>query len=340
MKIAPINISKVAASAGVSTATVSRVINQNAYVSPSTAERVWRAVRELGYRPNTHARALASGRSRLLGLIISDIANPFFPELVKSFETVAISKGYDVLVANTNYSSTRMAMCVHRMIERKVDGVAIMTSELDKHLVQELSESEMPAVFLDIGKAGRNTSNITVDYGNGVREAIQHLRALAHRRIGFISGPLKLKSAQARYAAFLRCLRDYGVSERQRIIVEGNHRIDGGEAAIQRLLADPVPPTAVLASNDLTAIGALRGISYAGLRVPEDISVIGFDDIELSQFTQPALTTVRLSRDDLGRAAFEALATTIEGEADRGLEIPVSTHLVIRETTARALRSS
>ena len=163
---------------------------------------------------------------------------------------------------------------------------------------------------------------------------MQHIVSLGHQRIGFISGPLTLKSARSRRSAFLKCIGACGISERQRSVVEGNHKIDGGEVAMMQLLSLPKPPTAVLTSNDLTAIGALGAITRVGLRVPDDSSVVGFDDIELSQFTQPPLTTIRLSRDELGRKAFDALYETVSGLRCPGHEIKVSTGLVLRESTA------
>jgi DNA-binding LacI/PurR family transcriptional regulator len=331
---ASMNIKEVAARARLSTATVSRTINQSGLVRPQTAEKVRRVIQELGYYPNTQARALVSGRSQMFGLIISDIVNPFFPELVKSFEFAAIRRGYEVIVANTDYNSERMGACVRRMIERKVDGVAIMTSEIDRHLLDELSDRRLPVVFLDVGKLKPQISNIKVDYSKGIGEAVQHIVALGHQRVGFISGPLALKSARTRRSAFLKCIDACGIGERQRCVVEGNHKIDGGEVAMRQLLSLAKPPTAVLTSNDLTAIGALRAVTRVGLSVPDDISVVGFDDIELSQFTQPPLTTIRLSRDELGRKAFDALYETVAGGQRPGHEIKVSTSLVLRESTA------
>jgi LacI family transcriptional regulator len=326
------NIKRVAARARVSTATISRTINNSPLVSPETAEKVWRAIRELGYYPNTQARALVSGKSRMFGLIISDISNPFFPELVKSFEQTAMRHDYEVIVANTDYESVRMAACVRRMIERNVDGVAIMTSEIEPHLIEELERRHTPIVFLDLGKVGHLISNISVNYAKGVQEAVYHLANLGHRRIAFISGPRSLKSACTRRKAFLSCLRSCGITERQRIVVEGNHRIDGGEAAMREILASDRVPTAVIASNDLTAIGALRALNEAGYRVPQDISLIGFDDILLSEFTQPPLTTVRLSREELGKKAFEALYLSSQPDS-KGQEVRVDTSLVLRSST-------
>jgi DNA-binding LacI/PurR family transcriptional regulator len=267
----------------------------------------------------------------MMGLIISDIANPFFPDLVKGFEEAALRDACEVLVTNTGYSSSRMAICVRRMLERKVDGVAIMTSEMDPALVAELSRNDLPIVFLDTGAVKKHISNICVDYAHGIKQAVEHLLALGHRRIAFISGALDLKSARTRRTAFLRCLGRYQISKDRRLIVEGNHRIDGGQAAMRRLLELAQPPTAVLASNDLTAMGALGVIQHAGLQVPRDISVVGFDDIEFARFTQPPLTTIRLSRAELGHTAFDALMRVQQGE--RGRKYVVETRLIVRDST-------
>lgn len=335
--MAGMNIKEVAARAKVSTATVSRTINGSSLVVPETAKRVWRVIRQLGYYPNTQARALVRGSSRTFGLIISDIVNPFFPELVKGFEDTAIQHGYEVLLANTGYDSSRTALGVRRMIERQVDGVAIMTSEFGRSLIAELSRRRLPIVFLDVGKTSEHVGNIAVDYAAGIREAVQHLAGLGHRRIGFISGPLSLKSARIRQNAFLECLREAEIAEDPQFLVEGNHKIDGGEDAMRRLLALIQPPTAVLTSNDLTAYGAMRAIFGSGRRVPDDISVVGFDDIAFSTFTQPPLTTVRLSRDELGRTAFETLLQMIEGKpAARATKVLVETSLIVRQSTAPA----
>jgi DNA-binding LacI/PurR family transcriptional regulator len=328
-------ITEVAKQARVSTATVSRTINRTGTVRPDTAEKVWRVVRKLGYHPNTNARALVSGRTHLLGLIISDIANPFFPELVKSFEEIALRNGFEVLVANTSYDTDRMSHSVRRMLERKVDGVAVITSEMKKELIAQMEEQHLPMVFLDTGKVRDRISNINVHYATGIREAMEHLFHLKHERIAFISGPLELRSAMTRRSAFLKWLGHYELLRDENLIEAGNHKIDGGESAMQRLLSLPQRPTAVLASNDLTAIGALRAIYNAKLLVPDDISVIGFDDIDFSQYTQPPLTTIRLSRAKLAEKAFDALATVISGESQKGREYDVETHLVVRSSTGR-----
>lgn len=328
------NIKKVAEHAKVSTATVSRLINKTSYISPETAEKVWSAIEELGYYPNVNARGLASGRSLLLGLIVSDIVNPFFPELVKSFEESAMEQGYEIITANTNYDPARTALRVRQLIERRVDGVAVMTSEMDQSLIDELATRGIPIVFLDTGKVRENISNVRIDYEQGIREAVNHLLELGHRRIGFISGPLDLKSARIRRSAFLKFLKNQGIIEKKELVTMGNYRIGGGKEAMTKLLKLKERPTAVLASNDLTAIGALQALRTHGLRVPEDLSLIGFDDIDLAQSTDPPLTTINVSRSKVAKSAFELLFASISGKTVEK-ELHVETNLVIRESTAK-----
>jgi LacI family transcriptional regulator len=309
------NIKAVAKLANVSTATVSRTINGSPNVNPETAARVQQAIKSLNFVLNTNARALGSGRSNLLGLIISDITNPFFPELVKVFEEIAVAQGQEVLIANTDYDPERTMQCVTRMLQRKVDGVAIMTSEIHEHVIGFFLKRKIPVVFLDTGTPAHGISRINIDYPAGVEMAMSYLTGLGHKRIAFISGPLNLKSARTRYQAFMESSARDHLSAEAEYVQTGDHRPDGGYRAMQRMLALKQRPTAVLTSNDLTAIGAMGAIFEAGLRIPEDISIIGFDDIQLSAFTAPPLTTVRIPHADIARTAIRALLGTQKGTA-------------------------
>lgn len=333
------NIMAVAERARVSTATVSRVINGTATVNPATAERVREAVEALNFYPDISARTMGSGRSGLYGLIISDITNPYFPELVKAFEDIAVEHGQDVLIANTDYDPKRMEACVIRMLQRKVDGVAIMTSEMENRLIGNFSHRRIPIVFMDTPKGMKGVNTVRVDYAAGVKQAMQHLFAFGHHRIAFISGPLGLSSALIRAQAFTRSLQRHGVTGEPHLTQEGDHRVEGGHAAMQRILRSGERPTAVLASNDLTAIGAMGAIHEAGLRIPEDISVIGFDDIELSAYTQPALTTLQVPRRELAATAFRALYRDRDGCTalpPHDLEHVIRPRLIVRRSTAQA----
>lgn len=330
------NIAAVAKSAGVSTATVSRVMNGTAYVSPKTAARVREAVERLNFIPDINARALGSGRSGLYGLIISDITNPYFPEMVKAFEDVAVEHGQDVLIANTDYHPKRMADCVIRMLQRKVDGVAIMTSERDDRLLRTLGQRQIPMIFMDTAAGIRGASTVTVDYTGGVREAMRHLFDLGHRDIAFISGPLTLESARTRMEAFQAAMREHGVKIRPEWLQEADHRVEGGRNAMNRILNSARLPTAVLGSNDLTAIGAMGAIHERGFNVPDDISVVGFDDIELSGYTLPALTTLHVSRREMASTAFRALfrgRTATAEKAGRSRHHVIATKLIVRGST-------
>ncbi len=329
-------IREIAKRAGVSVATVSRTVNRVRSVSPEIAARVWSVINEVGYVPNTQARALVSGRSRLLGLIVSDITNPFFPELIQGFEQVAVRAGYEVLLASTGYDPAKMANTVRRMIERKVEGVAVMTSEMENSLIEQLTDRHIPLSFLDVGPSAPHISNICVNYQAGVRQAVEHLRRLGHRRLAFISGPLTLKSARLRREAFLQCFTEGQLATDPPVILEGDHTLDGGSSAVPELLSAPEKPTAVMCSNDVTAIGVVHGLDAEGLRAPRDLSVIGFDDIHMAQFMLPPLTTIRLSRSDLARLAFEALIADIDGTAvSEDATCQIETRLIVRGSTAR-----
>ena len=329
------NIAQIARRANVSTATVSRTLNQSGPVKPATARKVWRAVSALNYHPNSHARALVSGRSRLIGLIVSDISNPFFPELIRSFEGMAAEQHYDLLVTSTDYQTARMTTCLRRMLERKVDGIAMMTSEMDVGLLKELSRRGVPMVFMDVGQVGPKMSHVSMAYGSGIQQAVDHLVELGHKRIAFISGPLDLHSARTRRPAFLEGMRKHGLKPEPALVREGTHTAEGGQKVMTTLLRSKKPPTAIVASNDWTAIGALHAIGAAGLRVPQDISIVGFDDIPLVSYTNPALTTVRMSAAEVGATAFQALFSLIGGDRLEGDTYQVPTKLIVRDSTRR-----
>lgn len=330
-------IKDVAKVAGVSIATVSHVINKTRYVTEETRLKVEAAIERCNYTPNVQARSLASGRTRILGLIISDIANPFFPEVIKSIEEKASGHGYDVILSNTNYEPKRIVACVQRMLEQQVRGVAVMTSEMDFSLIDRLAAKNVAVVFLDVGQVGPHISNIVVNYEKGIREGVEHLLSLGHRRIAYISGPSQLKSAAMRKAAFTRIMKKYQASlHTTPLIFEGDFKTDGGRrAAAEILRADP-RPTAIVAANDLMAIGALREIKSAGLRAPQDISVIGFDDISFAALAEPQLTTIVIPRSEIGEAAIEALMETLKAPDHLGREVRVGTQLVVRESTGAA----
>jgi DNA-binding LacI/PurR family transcriptional regulator len=222
------------------------------------------------------------------------------------------------------------------MLQRKVDGVVIMTSEMDDHLIEDFNRRHIPLVFLDTGVPSPGISCVRIDYSAGIDMAVDHLIQLGHRRIAFISGPMHLASARMRYKAFMDSASRDHLDANVQLIEEGNHRVDGGHDAMARILQSGVSPTAVLASNDLTAIGAMGAIHEAGLRVPDDISVVGFDDIQLSAYTMPPLTTVSLPRVEIANAAFQSLLHALQSkdpEPLQGDEQMISPGFVTRKST-------
>jgi LacI family transcriptional regulator len=336
-----LSIHEVARRAKVSIATVSRTINGVPTVTPQLSRRVWKVIEELGYYPNTQARALVSGRSRIFGLIVSEITNPFFPEIVQGFEDLAVQHNYEILTTSTVHDPKRMALSVRRMIERRVEGVAIVTFGMEEELFDDLKSRQVPLVFIDVGPSLPRMSNIRIDYLHGIRQAVQHLAALRHERIALISGPLVLKTAVARQRAFLQAMEEIGLPVDSKYQIEGNHTMEGGIEALKKLLTLPKPPTGIICSNDMTAIGVMRQSYEEGITIPDDLSVIGFDDIRLAQFTIPPLTTVKMSQTEIARLAFHALLTEVQRKMPslNGSEYVLRTSLVLRDSTAMAPKS-
>lgn len=323
----------VAKRANVSVATVSRTINRIPTVNPKMAKRVWTAINELSYVPNTQARALGSGRSGMIGLVVSEITNPFFPELIQGFEDVAIENGFEILIGSTNYDPKRMEVCIRRLLQRKAEGVAILTFGIEQPLFEQLAERNIPLVFVDVGPDRPGVSLLKVDYDQGIRQGVQHLAALGHRNIGFISGPMRLHSAKSRSTAFAAALSECGIKARQEWQVEGDHTFEGGIRGMEQILADSDRPSAIMCSNDMTALGVLHKAHRVGLRVPDDLSIIGFDDIQMAQVMIPPLTSIHMSRIELAKAAVKALKAHI-GNDNPQREYRIDTHLVVRESTS------
>ena len=329
------DIRTVAALAKVSIATVSRTINGSPAVSDRLSKRVWQAIEQLNYFPNTHARSLVSGRSRLLGIIVENITNPFFPELIQSFEEVAVAHGYEILVSSSNSDPVVLTNCVRRMLERKVEGVAVLTFGEEEPVLDQLAHHDVPMVLAEFRLADPKTSTILLDYTTGVRAAVDHLAELGHTKIGFLAGPHKLHSAITRENDFRTAMEAATLPVNPAWVIECDHTLRGGVAGFERLQSLGERPTAVLCSNDMTAIGVLRAAYMKDLRVPQDLSVVGLDDIDFAEFTLPPLTTIRLSRTELARAAFDALRQQAEesGSSKIQREFLVSTSLVVRGST-------
>ena len=324
------SIKDVALRAGVSTATVSHVLNGTRGTRPQTHQRVLAAIQDLGYSRNHAARNLATGRSTFFGLLISDIRNPFFPEVTAAFQEQALLHNMDALVLNTNYDAHRTLNSVSRLVGLQVPAVAVLTSQIDPAVMDTLASREIAAVYLDLGRVDRRISNILLDYEHGIAEALEHLTRLGHRRIAYIGGPTHLHSAQRRKKAFMESAVQKGLDPEHAI--DADFTVAGGYFACSKLLKARAP-TAIVAGNDLTAIGILHRAYDGGLAVPRDLSVVGFDDILIAEYAQPALTTVAVPRTEIGKVAFEALWTMVTDPAAGGREFRLGTRLVIRQSS-------
>jgi LacI family transcriptional regulator len=326
-------LEQVARRARVSTATVSRVLNDKARVREDTRTRVLKAIEELNYHPNLHARSLAGGQSRSLGVIVSNIENPFFLDIYKTVEAGAHAAGYEVVMANTDYSSERLVTSIRLMLGRRLAGLAAIVSEMDASLIQELSSQRLPVVFYDVGTPRRNITNIRVDYRGGMAKLVSYLYSLGHRRVGYIGHHAALGPIHER----LQALRD-ATGRHPGLEVEtasDGDSLEGGRQAARVLLARSPRPTALICVNDVMAVGALREVRSRGLRAPEDVSVTGFDNVTLAQFAVPALTTVHIPREQIGRTVCDCL---MRGDVPGEQEFVVEPELVVRDSTGPAPR--
>jgi LacI family transcriptional regulator len=322
--------------AGVSSATVSRVINASNLVRPATAERVRKVIDELKFVPNGSATTLKYGKSSTYGLIIPDITNPFFPEFIRSFEAILVANNQDMLMATTDFHPSRMQQTIRRMLVRQVEGVALLASEIETEPIEALIHHRVPLVTMDRRMTGPGLSDVSINNTTGMNEAVEHLKQLRHRKIGYIGGSAGLTISDHRFQAFVKAMERVGLTVDPKFTRIGNYRINGGEAAMAELLTLDDRPTAILTANDLTAIGALRVIHKQGLSVPGDFSVIGFDDIELSDIVFPPLTTLRLPRPKLAEMFFKALEALGRDANEMGQQYSVKTSLVIRSSSGPA----
>ena len=321
--------------ARVSTTTVSRVLNGVDVVKSSTRIRVMKAMTELNYHPNLHARSLAGGRSRTIGVIVSNLDNPFFLDVYRAVETDCHVYGYEVVVANTLYRSEQLAASIRLMIGRRVAGLAVIVSEMENAIVKELTESEIPIVFFDVGTPGGNITKIRVNYRKGIERVVEYLAALGHTDFAFIDHHSGLGPIDERRRALFDSISMVCPNALVRVAADSDS-LEGGRQAVIELLSAGQPPTALICVNDLMAIGAMKELRERGLRVPEDVSVTGFDNIKLSEFCYPALTTVHIPRDRIGHAVFTSLAPESNAANSRGKELIINPEFVVRDSTGPA----
>jgi LacI family transcriptional regulator len=327
------SLEDVAQRAGVSTATVSRVLNNIDGVKSTTRTRVLNAIRELKYYPNVHARALAGGVSRTLGLVVSNLENPFFLDIFRVLEQEAHDHGYEVLVANTDYDPQWLNSSVRIMLGRRVAGLALVVSEIDPTVLDELEERKIRTVVYDVGSPRRSILSIKTNYKRATQRVAEYLRSLGHRKMAFVGHHTALGPLSDRKQAFVEVMERYS-PEVQYTTVADSDGYAGGRRAVRELFASGFNPTSILCVNDFMAVGVLRELRDMGMEVPRDVSVSGFDNISLSEVLYPALTTLHIPRDQIGRQIFKSL--TQKPGVKPPVEILIEPELVVRESTGIA----
>jgi LacI family transcriptional regulator len=325
-------IRDVAREAGVSVATVSRVFNNSGPVHPETRERIAEVARRLSYSPNSAARTLSTRRTQTIGVLLPDLYGEFFSEVIRGIDQVVQRSGWHLLVSSSHNERVEIEAGL-RAMRGRVDGLIVMSPDLDAHALARNLPEQLPVVLLNCEVEGGAHDSINIDNFGGARAVTEHLLSLGHRRIGVLAGPLRNHDARERLRGSHEAMRAAGVEPAPELEQTGNFSEQSGYAGAQRLLALEERPTAIFAANDSMAIGALSALRDAGVRVPEDVAVAGFDDIPIARFVNPPLTTVRVSIPELGGRAtqrlFEALAAGSGRERRQEL---LPTELVVRRS--------
>ena len=328
-----VSIKDVARVAHVSHPTVSRALRKSPLVNPETAERIRQIADTMGYRANAVARGLVTQKTWTIGAVVTTIADPFIGEVVSGVEELANDKGYSVILANCNADPERELRVVRLFQERRVDGILVLSSRVGALYMPLLSELKVPIVLINSHHPDQFAHSVMIDNLGGTVAAVNHLIRLGHRRIAYVGDQYGLQSDTERFAGYRQALMLADYPFVPELVVHANGKADGSAPAMSRLLALESPPTAVFCYNDATAIGALRALRVHGLRVPEHVSVVGFDDLALASYTEPPLTTVRQPKQQMGRMAVEILCNLLAG-AQEQTQIKVPGELIIRESTS------
>jgi LacI family transcriptional regulator len=327
----PVTIRDVARAAGVSTATAARALGGYGHASPAARRKVNESARELGYRPNVVARALVSRATTTVGLVVGDIENPFFAAAARGLADVMDAHGYTVLLANADEDAGRERRAVDALRARQVDGMVVVPAPgaSPEHLA-ELVAAGVPLVLLDRAVVGVAADSVLVRNVAGARAAVAHLAGLGHRRIGVVSDSPDITSSAERIQGYRQALRAAGIAPEPGLISIGGPTRDDGEAAALRLLDRPDRPTAVFTANNFMTVGALRAARSLALSIPEDVALVGFDDLDWTTLVQPPVTVVRQPVADLGRVAGERLLRRLEGDAGPPKRIRLDANLIVR----------
>lgn len=329
-----VTIIDVAEEAGVSYATVSRVVNNKSYIKPETRAKVLHAMTRLGYQANLHARSLAGGPSNVIGLLVVDLTTQYVGEIIRGIDEVLTAKQYELMLYTTHRRKRKESAYANMMARGLTDGLLILLPRDPEAYLRSLREREFPYVLID--QFGIDDADLTVTATNldGGYEATRHLIGLGHRRIGIITGWMDMVSARDRLSGYRAALADHQIPFEESLVFEGDFTQLAGYHGTNHLLDLAEPPTAIFASSDLTALGVMDAVRGRNLQIPADLSLVGFDDVPLSSVLVPKLTTVRQPLADMGQRATQMLLDLIQKPEEKQASLVLPTSLVIRESTA------
>jgi DNA-binding LacI/PurR family transcriptional regulator len=331
-----VSIKDIARAAKVSHPTVSRALSDSPLVNGETAKRIRQIAASLGYRPSAIARSLATKKTKTIGVVVTSIADPFIADVISGVEEAANDHGYSVFLANSNANPDREVKVVHSFHERRVDGILVTASRVGALYVPLLSQLKVPIVLINNQHPDETDEfiySVTIDNIKASTEVMRHLIGLGHKRIAYIGDRGGFQSDIERLAGYRQALASAEYPFLPELVVHGDGKPEGGAEAMERLLALPGPPSAVFCYNDMSALGALRVLNRCGIKVPEDISVVGFDDLAIASYTSPLLTTVSQPKQQMGRMAMEILIKLLS-HVDTKTNIKVEGELIVRESTA------
>ncbi len=322
--------------AGVSTSTVSHVINKSRFVSDEIAERVNNAAQQLNYAPSALARSLKMNRTKTIGMLVTTSTNPFFGEVVKGVERSCYHQGYNLILCNTEGDNQRMKASINTLLQKRVDGLLLMCSTLEGERLDVFDRyPDIPIVVMDWGPILFASDKIQDNSLQGGYMAAKHLIECGHKEIGCITGPLIRHQAQMRYEGYKRALAEAGIAINPDWIVESDFECEGGYQAFEKLYQRGKLPSALFVSNDMMAMGVIQAASQRGLRIPDDLSLIGYDDVHIAKFMTPALTTIHQPKYRLGKAAVDTLLYRLENPDTTAQVVQLEPTLVVRNSVRK-----
>ena len=330
MSASSVSIKDIARRANVSPSTVSRALNNHPRISEETRKEIQALAKEMGYVPSAIARNLVARRSATIGIAIADFLDPFYSDIIAGVEDIAIANDYHIFVSSFYRDRERELGLLNAFYERRLAGIVVAGSVIDNEYLRFPHRDVMPVVLVNCPSF---PVSVSTDKVKGARLAVEHLIGLGHRRIAYVRHAHQYQTAQLRLTGYKETLARYNIPLDERYVVAGNERFTGGVRAVDRLLALPDPPTAVFCFNDMTAVGVINAFLKRGVSVPGDVSVVGYDDLDIASYYYPALTTVRQPTYQLGREAAKMLSACIAGQQNPA-PLVTEPQLIVRESTA------